>query len=96
MTRLIRSDAPVRPVSVGIAMWAFTFATLFFGGLFVFVGLTVETAFTGNEQTALAVWMGMIFLVLAVMLDLYRRYYVPDEMIHKKRRPKLVTRREFR
>jgi len=30
------------------------------------------------------------------MLDLYRKYYVPDELIHKKRRPKFVYRREFR
>lgn len=96
MTRLIRSDAPMRPVSVGIAMWALTFAVLFFNGLFVFVGLTVPTAFTGNEQIALAAWLGMVFVILAVMLDLYRKYYVPDELIHKKRRPKIVLRREFR
>ena len=96
MTRVIRSDTPLRPVSVGIAMWAFAFGTLFFSGLFVFVGLTIPSAFTGNEQTAMAAWMGMIFLILAVMLDLYRRYYVADEMIHKKRRPKVVLRKEFR
>ncbi|HYS72155.1 MAG TPA: hypothetical protein VEM95_07000 [Thermoplasmata archaeon] len=96
MTRLIRSDAPLRPMSVGIAMWALAFVTLFFTALFVFAGLALPTAFTSNEQTVLAVWMGMIFLVLAVMLDLYRKWYVPDEMIHKKRRPKMVFRREFR
>ncbi len=96
MTRLIRSDFPLRPVSVSIAMWALAIAVLFFAGLFVVVGLTIPTAFTGNEQIALGVWMGMIFLILAVMLDLYRRHYVPDELIHKKRRPKIVLRREFR
>ena len=96
MTRVIRSDSPLRPLSVGIAMWAFAFAILLFAVLFVFVGLRVEGAFTGNEQTVMAVWLGMIFLILAFMLDLYRRYYVPDEMIHKKRRPKIVLRREFR
>ena len=94
MTRIIRSDAPFRPVSVGIVVWALALAVLFFAALFAFVGLTVPTAFTGNEQTVLAVWLGMIFLILAVMLDLYRKYYVPDEMIHKKRRPKIVLRRE--
>lgn len=96
MTRVIRSDAPERPVSVGIAMWALTLATLFFSALFVFVGLTIPDAFTGNEQIALAIWLGMVFLLLAVILDLYRKYYVPDEMIHKKRRPKIVLHREFR
>jgi archaellum biogenesis protein FlaJ (TadC family) len=96
MTRVVRSDVPIRPLSVGIAMWAFAFATLFFTALFVIVGITVPSAFTGNEQTAMAAWMGMIFLIVAVMLDLYRRYYVPDEMIHKKRRPKIILQREFR
>jgi hypothetical protein len=96
VTRLIRSDAPLRPLSVGIAMWALALAVLFFAALFVFIGLTVPTAFTGNEQTAMAVWVGFIFLVFAVMLDLYRKYYVPDELIHKKRRPKIVLRREIR
>lgn len=96
MTRVIRSDAPERPVSVGIAMWGLAFAAAFFAALFVFVGLTIPTAFTGNEQIAMAAWMGMLFLIFAVILDLYRRYYTPDEMIHKKRRPKVVVRREFR
>ena len=96
MTRLIRSDAPLRPMSVGVAMWALAFAVLFFSALFVFAGLTLPTAFTGNEQTTLAVWLGMVFIVFAVMLDLYRKYYVPDDLIHKKRRPKFVYRREFR
>ena len=96
MTRLIRSDAPFRPMSVGVAMWALALALLFFSALFVFAGLTLPTAFTSNEQTTLAVWLGMVFVVLAVMLDMYRKYYVPDELIHKKRRPKIVFRREWR
>ena len=96
MTRLVRSDAPLRPLSVGIALWALALAVLFFAALFVFVGLTIPDAFVTNDQTVLAVWMGMIFLILAVLLDLYRKHYVPDEMIHKKRRPKIVLRREFR
>ncbi len=96
MTRLVRSDAPPRPLGVAITMWALAFAVLFFAALFVFVGLTIPAAFTTNDQTVLAGWLGMIFLILAVMLDLYRRYYMPDELIHKKRRPKIVLRREFR
>jgi len=96
VTRLIRSDAPDRPLSVAIVMWALALGVLLFSALFVFVGLAIPTAFTGNEQTAMAAWMGFIFLVFAVMLDLYRKYYVPDEMIHKKRRPKIVLHREFR
>ncbi len=96
MTRLIRSDAPLRPLSVAITMWALALAVLFFAALFVFVGFTVSTAFTGNEQTAMAVWLGFVFLIFAVMLDLYRKHYVPDELIHKKRRPKILLRREIR
>ena len=96
MTRLIRSDAPVRPISVAVVMGVLVLAILFFAGLFVVVGITIPTAFTGNEQTAMAVWLAMVFLVLAVVLDLYRKHYVPDELIHKKRRPKVVLRREIR
>lgn len=96
MTRLVRSDAPFRPLSVTVVMWALALVTLFFASLFVFVGLTIPGAFSGDEQTAMAMWLAMIFLVLAVMLDLYRKYYVPDELIHKKRRPKIVLHREIR
>ena len=96
MTRVIRTDALLRPLSVNVVMWALALVVVFFSALFVFVGITIPTAFTGNEQTAMALWLGMVFLVLAVMLDLYRKYYVPDELIHKKRRPKIVLHRELR
>jgi len=96
VTRLIRSDATVRPLSVSVVMGALAIIVLFFSALFVLVGITIPTAFTGNEQIAMTMWFGMVFVVLAVMLDLYRKYYVPDELIHKKRRPKIVLRREFR
>jgi len=96
VTRVLRTDVPLRPLSVSVVMGVLALIVLFFTALFVFVGLTIPTAFTGNEQTAMAMWFGMIFLVLAVMLDLYRKHYVPDELIHKKRRPKIVLHREFR
>jgi hypothetical protein len=38
----------------------------------------------------------MVFLLLAVFFDVYRREFVPDELIHKKRRPKIVYKRDFR
>jgi len=38
----------------------------------------------------------MVFLLLAVFLDVYRREFVPDELIHKKRRPKIVYKRDIR
>jgi len=96
VTRLIRSDAPARSLSVALVLWALVAVALFFAALFVLVGVTIPTAFTGNEQTAMAAWLGMIFVVMAVVLDLYRKHYVPDELIHKKRRPKIVLRREIR
>jgi hypothetical protein len=40
--------------------------------------------------------MGMVFLLLAVALDVYRKEFMPDELIHKVRRPKIVLRRAFR
>jgi len=38
----------------------------------------------------------MVFLLLAVAFDIYRREFMPDELIHKIRRPKIVLRRAFR
>src|SRR2546426_12293041 len=40
--------------------------------------------------------MGMVFLLLTAAIDIYRREFMPDEMIHKIRRPKIVLTRAFR
>jgi len=82
-------------------------AALAIGGLIVgviwFSILTVVIAIqvlTGVEDAQadsyMAVFMGMVFVLLAVAIDLYRREFMPDELIHKIRRPKIVLVRAFR
>jgi len=90
MTDVIRTDPPEGSLA------AF-FAVL---GLVVLIGLfsalTIFGFFLDFDQVILAVWMALIFLLLAVLIDVYRRVYMPDELIHKKRRPKVVFRRAIR
>src|SRR5205809_504261 len=50
----------------------------------------------GQSDSYMAVFLGMVFLLLAVAFDIYRREFMPDELIHKIRRPKIVLRRAFR
>src|SRR5438552_2460189 len=49
-----------------------------------------------QADSYLGVFLGMVFLLLAVAFDIYRREFMPDELIHKIRRPKIVLRRAFR
>ena len=44
----------------------------------------------------MGLFMGMVFLLGAVALDIYRKEFMPDELIHKIRRPKIVLVRQFR
>ncbi len=39
-------------------------------------------------QTQLAIWLGNVFLGLALILVLYRRYFLDDVLVVKKRHPK--------
>src|SRR5439155_27084736 len=50
----------------------------------------------GRADSYMAVFLGMVFRLLAVAFDIYRREFMPDELIHKIRRPKIVLRRAFR
>jgi predicted membrane protein len=49
-----------------------------------------------NKVHILSVWLAVVFLLLAVVTDLYRREFLPDELIHKKRRPKIVPHRDIK
>ncbi len=90
MTTLIRSDAPPRSLGGVVAMAGLAAGALFFVVL-VLLGIS-----NGWSQPLVAAWFGVIFLLLAVFLDVYRREFVPDELIHKERRPKVVYKRDIR
>ncbi len=90
MTDLIRSDAPRRSLGGLLAMAGLAVGTLFFTVL-SFLGIAFAW-----PQAVVAFWFGIVFLLLAVFFDVYRREFVPDELIHKQRRPKVVFKRDIR
>ena len=97
MTDIIRSEAPRRPLGgllamAGLAVGAILFTVLgFMGVLFAWP----QTNYA-NPMATVTFWFGMVFLLLTVLLDVYRREFVPDELVHKKRRPKIVYKRDIR
>ncbi len=90
MTELIRSDAPRTSLGALLAMAGLAVGTLFFTAL-SFLGIAFAW-----PQAVVALWFGVVFLLLAVFFEVYRREFLPDELIHKKRRPKVVYKRDIR
>lgn len=97
MTELIRVDAPRRAATAAIALAGLIVGIVWFSALTVVIAAQV---LSGTEDvqadTYMAVFMGMVFLLLALALDVYRKEFMPDELIHKIRRPKIVLQRSFR
>ena len=97
MTELIRTDAPRRSTMASLALGGLVIGVIWFSLLTVVIALQV---LNGIEDAAadsyMAVFMGMVFLLLAVAMDVYRKEFMPDELIHKIRRPKIVPPRAFR
>ena len=97
MTELIRSDAPRRSAMASLALGGLVVGVVWFSVLTVVIALQVLGGKEdGEADSYMAVFLGMVFLLLAVAFDIYRREFMPDELIHKIRRPKIVLRRAFR
>ena len=106
MTDIIRSDTPRRSlgailVMMGLAIGAIFFTVLALLGVLLnlYSPTHIETFGTTIEirpQAIISFWFGAAFLLLTVFFDVYRREFVPDELIHKKRRPKIVPKRDIR
>lgn len=90
MTEIIRTEPPSESLTALIIIYILAVFVLFFGGL-VILGL-IE----GWSPAWLSLWIGFIFFTLAAMVDLYRKNFLPDEMVQKTRMPKVVPRRELR
>ena len=71
-------------------IYILVFFLLFFAGLFG-AGLIL-----GWNPAWLALWLGIMFVGLGALIDLYRRNFLPDEMLVKVRLPKVVPRRKLR
>lgn len=97
MTTLIRSDAPRRSAMAAVAIAGLVIGALWFSALVIFLSLSVLSgSYPGDADSYVALFMGMIFVCAAVAIDVYRKEFMPDELIHKIRRPKLVPPRVFR
>lgn len=96
MTEIIRADAPRRSTMAALAIGGLVVGILWFTALTVVVAQQVMSGIVdANANAAMGVFLGMIFILFAVALDVYRKEYMPDELIHKIRRPKVVPPRMF-
>ncbi len=97
MTTLIRSDAPRRSAMAALAIGGLVIGSLWFSALVIFISLQVLNGnYPNDADSYTALFLGMVFLCTAVAVDIYRREFMPDELIHKIRRPKIVPPRAFR
>ncbi len=80
-----------------IAIIGLVIGSLWFSALVIFLSLQVLSGNYPNDANIYtALFMGMVFVCATVAIDIYRREFMPDELIHKIRRPKLVPPRAFR
>jgi len=80
-----------------LAIAGLVVGVLWFSALVIFIALQVLNGnYPSDADAYTALFLGMIFVCTAVAIDIYRREFMPDELIHKIRRPKLVPSRLFR
>jgi threonine/homoserine/homoserine lactone efflux protein len=97
VTELIRSDAPRRSSMAALAIGGLVVGVVWFSILTVVIAVQVLTGVEDPQADSyMAIFLGMVFVLLAVAVDLYRKEFMPDELIHKIRRPKIVLVRAFR
>jgi hypothetical protein len=60
----------------------------------LFAGMFLWGIFDGWSQRPLALVLGAMFLTLGVITDVYRRGFMPDKLVVKRRREKLLPRRD--
>lgn len=83
---VVRYVPAQEPLVVALAIGVLTLAEVAFAGLFI-LGL-VSGWNTVKDQQLLAFWLGSALLTLAAILSLYRKFFLPDVMIVKKRKLK--------
>lgn len=97
MTELLRVDAPRRSAMAALALGGLLVGVVWFSILTVVIALQVGAGTEdADADTYMALFMGMVFILLTVATDVYRKEFMPDELIHKIRRPKIVPPRAFR
>ncbi|MFA5896315.1 MAG: hypothetical protein WC985_05360 [Thermoplasmata archaeon] len=80
-----------------VAIGGLVVGVLWFSALTMIIAINVLNGYyPADADTYMGLFMGMIFVLAGVAIDIYRREYMPDELIHKLRRPKIVLTRVFR
>jgi len=84
-----------------VAIAGLVFGALFFTVLVVVIALQVIAEaqagpYDPQADFWVAIFSGMVFILGGVALDIYRKEFMPDELIHKVRRPKIVYQRTFK
>ncbi len=80
-----------------LAIGGLIVGVVWFSILTIVIALQVLSGVTDAQSDAMmSIFMGMVFVLLAVSVDIYRREFMPDDLIHKIRRPKIVPPRAFR
>ena len=80
-------------IIVGLVVCAMLFLALFIVGLWYQSDWLKNPSYggpTAPTQQMLSFWMGMFFVDLALIIDLYRKHFVEDVMITRRRRPKYI------
>ncbi|HEX9709075.1 MAG TPA: hypothetical protein VGB42_03790 [Candidatus Thermoplasmatota archaeon] len=80
-------------IIVGLVVCSMLFLALFTVGLWYQNDWLKDPSLggpTAPTQQMLSFWMGMFFVDLALIIDLYRKHFVEDVMITRRRRPKYI------
>jgi hypothetical protein len=83
---IIRYDPAPEPAGAAIAIFLLTILEIVFVALFCY-GLAVGWNSVADQQM-LSFWLGAAMLDLAAILSLYRKFFLPDVMIVKRRKLK--------
>jgi hypothetical protein len=83
---VVRHEPAEAPLSVGVAILVLTALELVFAGLFT-AGVVLGWN-SPKAQQVLTFWLASAFLVLGIILTLYRRYFLDDVIIVKQRKEK--------
>lgn len=83
---VVRHDPAEQPLSVAVAIGILTVLELVFVALFT-LGI-VNGWNSPQEQQVMMFWLATAFLILGIILTLYRRFFLDDIVIVKQRKQK--------
>ncbi|HVL47532.1 MAG TPA: hypothetical protein VM889_03150 [Candidatus Thermoplasmatota archaeon] len=83
---VVRYDPAPEPLYAAVMIGLLTLVELVFIGLFIGSMILGWNAYADQQNQA--IWLAGAMFTLAAILSIYRRYFVPDVMIVKKRKQK--------